>query len=381
LSGETGQPSVVLVQTGIPEYRVNFIDALSQQVPGLRIAAGESLFQSSIPHDDRWGALTIKAVNHFGAKRRLLWQSRIMKPLLRSDVVVLSWNPRILSNWVVMLLRRFVGRPTLLWGHAWPRQGREARTVALRYAMTKFSSGVVTYTHDQAAEVRRKRPGMDVTVAPNAVLFAQRMTPALPGGDDFLFVGRLIEGKRPELVCRSFLAAHSQLGHSRLHIIGDGPLSSHLREAYRDPRIIFHGHIPMGDGVAHLASNCLASVVGGYVGLSAIDSLAFGVPVIFPDDEPHSPEIEALDSTNSLPYQARSTEALRDALVSVHRSKATWLARRPDISQVTASRYSVEAMAAGMARAVLEAHSRATGLRRTEEHLDREGRQSKEYRS
>lgn len=350
-------PRVILQQTGIPGYRVSFLRALKSSVPDLTVVAGDTLFQPSIRAHADVDGLIAPARNHFLLQRRLLWQSGALRALIRADVSVLAWSPRILSNWVVLFARCALRRPTLLWGHAWPRRGAQARTVGIRFSMAALASGIVTYTHEQAEQIRH-RVGRPVTAAPNAVLPASSMSPAQPGGPDFLFLGRMVQTKRPDLVCSGFLSAAERLPGARLHMVGDGPLLDGLKERFRHPRILFHGYLPMGPAVATIAQSCLASVSGGYVGLSVIDSLGLGVPVVYPDDEPHSPESEALRPSNSIRFRARDQQSLADALVRMSQDQQHWLAQRELISADTASRYSAEAMASGMANAIKAACGR-----------------------
>ena len=62
--------------------------------------------------------------NHFFLNRTLLFQTGMFKPMLKVDVAILEFNPRILSVWVLLILRRIMGKRSVVWGHAWPRLGK-----------------------------------------------------------------------------------------------------------------------------------------------------------------------------------------------------------------------------------------------------------------
>ncbi len=67
--------------------------------------------------------------------------------------------------------------------------------------------------------------------------------------------------------------------------------------------------------------------------------------MLYPGDEPHAPEIEALDQTNSRSFRARDPAALADGLLEVVADRETWFARRTLISENARKSYSAEVMA------------------------------------
>ena len=106
----------------------------------------------------------------------------------------------------------------------------------------------------------------------------------------------------------------------------------------------------------------LCSVSPGYVGLSLIQSLWFGVPAIIARDEPHSPEIEAaLEGHNAVIVESDSVSAMRDALLQVAGHRDDWVARRPAIASACVARYAVESMVASIASA-MRRRSRTPGV-------------------
>src|SRR5581483_7439328 len=111
-----------------------------------------------------------------------------------------------------------------------------------------------------------------------------------------LFIGRLIPEKKPGLLIEAFANASSRLSSDIvLTLVGDGPERTNLERLVRqfniDDRVEFVGSTYNQDQLAPYFNTSWISVSPGYIGLSAIHSMAFGVPMLVADKEPHSPEI------------------------------------------------------------------------------------------
>ena len=115
---------------------------------------------------------------------------------------------------------------------------------------------------------------------------------------NFIYVGRLIQEKKPRLLIEAFERASRNLpANTRLIIGGDGPERTSLEATCRTcacrDRVEFTGHVSDRHELLKLYSSAIASVSPGYVGLSVTQSFSHGVPMIIAKEEPHSPEIEA----------------------------------------------------------------------------------------
>lgn len=348
----TQAPSrVVLLQTTVPAYRELFVKTLRERLGGqLDVLAGAAYFDPTVTLDvERESVILVR--NRFLLRRRLLWQSRVTRRAVRAGVVIAELNPRILSTWVLLLLRRALGRPIVLWGHAWPRRGADVWSDTLRGLMRRLGNGVIVYSESEADQLRRAMPGALVAAAPNGLYSRaarQRGTTGEPP-NDFVFVGRLVESKKPALLLEAFIASLDELPReTRLVFVGDGPLKPMLEaeaEARAPGRVAFAGARWTFEELQQTYSGALASVIPGYAGLSLTQSLWFGVPTLIADEEPHSPEIEAAEEgVNALFFSSDSVWSLRSALLSVARDRAGWRGRRPEIARECAARYSVEAM-------------------------------------
>ena len=355
-----GAPSAAVLQSTIPDYRVPVFAALRERLPdGLTIVCGETDFSENVRIGADLGAHVL-VENVFLADRRLLWQRRTVRRLTRPRSVMLELNPRIVNTWLILVLRRLRGRRSVVFGHAWPRRGPTARTDRVRHLMRRLADAVVVYTDSQARELAALMPRHEIYAAPNALYPRSRAVrdaehrPAT----DVLYVGRLVDAKKPGLLLEAFERAVPSLPeHTRLVVVGDGPLRPELEAkagttAVRE-RVQFLGHVADFETLKTLYARALVSVSPGYVGLSLTQSRRFGVPVLIARDEPHSPEVEAAESGwNALFFASDSPDALCASLLDVFAARDHWVARAPAIAEACVTRYSLESMVEALARAL-----------------------------
>ena len=352
---------VLLVQTTIPEYRVPLFERLAHRLPAeLRIVAGTDYFDRTVVTAHVSGLPVTPVRNRFLGRRRLLWQSLPWRAVAAADAVIAELNPRILSTWAVLAARRLLRRPTILWGHAWPRRGRRSRSEVVRHAMRRLGDAVIVYSETEAGALRRRMPGRLIAAAPNALYALEEQPASVTSGRmaNFVFVGRLVESKKPGLLLAAFSAAQERLPvDTELVFVGDGPLRRELEAAAaRSPagsKVRFLGEVARRDALAAVYADALASVIPGYAGLSLTQSLWFGVAGVIARDEPHSPEIEAaVEGENAIFVESDSVDSLAAALVRLEDERDLWIARRQAIARACAERYSLERTAEGVAATV-----------------------------
>ena len=313
---------VALLRPAIGAYRRPALEILSERLDGgLRVFAGDSDFAPTSRTTSDLGGLLEPVENHYLLSRRLLWQRGCWRPVMEADVAVLELNPRMLSSWALLLLRKLRSRPTVLWGHAWPRAGRGARTDPLRALMRALADVVLVYTETERRDLLAQVPDARVMAAPNAIYRASDITPVEPlpaGPGAFVSVGRLVPLKKPRLLLDAFLEARPRLPEgTTLTFVGEGPMRPELEaRAAAAGAVRFAGQV---DDLGHLREifePALASVSPGAVGLSIVQSHSFGVPMIVARDEPHGPEIEAArDGENCVFVVSDSPAALAEAMV------------------------------------------------------------------
>jgi glycosyltransferase involved in cell wall biosynthesis len=363
---------VVYLTVAAPDYLRRPLALLADRLGDrFRLVTGDASFDPSVR--TRVTLPNVSRVrNRFLLGNRLVWQAGTVRVAVRAEVAILVLNPRVLNNWPILLARRALGRPTVLRGHVWSRRGRSSRTEPVRNVLRRLADVFVAYTESEARELRTKTPGARVVAAPNALYSRSEMGAA--GGeqlpDDFIYVGRLVAEKKPRLLVEAFLAVHGQLPpETRLVVVGDGPQRAELEKLVDagggDEIVRFEGHLADPEALRSRYGRAVASVSPGCVGLSLIQSLAFGVPMIVSRDEPHPPEIEAaVDGVTSVMFETDSVEDLGRTLLTMMSERDVWASRREELARLCADRYSAEVMVDRIVEAVDLA--RATRHRRAD---------------
>lgn len=345
----------VLVQTAVGDYRREFLKIVQQRMgKDFLLLVGEKYFDGTTLTRVDLGANQQRINNHYFLRRKVSFQTGHFRKALAAERAMLELNPRILSNWPLILGRRLRGRKTGVWGHAWPRKGRGQGGTALRDAMIKLAGNVLAYTPRDADDFRERLPKkVGVYCAPNALYpAAEIFDRAQAAPFRFLYIGRLVPAKKPELVLRAFARFAPQMPGSRLSMVGAGPLDEALKSLAAELGVLqqteFLGHVSDLSRLSVLFGESAACLSPGYVGLSAIQSFSFGTPMLIADNEPHAPEIAAVkDGENSLFFKSDDEEDFGRAMKRVWDERDAWRVRRPAIAEFCRENYSAERMAEG----------------------------------
>ncbi len=295
-------------------------------------------------------------MNRFLFGKAVIWQTVPIGSLLRVPVLVVELNPRLINTWILVLIRRLLKRKTLAWGHVFPRAGEDSPTETLRNALRELLDGMIVYTEGEAAAIRRKNPRLETFVAFNSIYSRSEMTPRL-GSErrDFVMSGRLVPGKKPALAAAAFELFYRDHPRARLVLIGNGPERERIEKDFghlvESGALLFLGEVTEPDALSDAYETAVALVAAGYVGLNATQSLGFGVPVVFPLDEPHAPEVEVLDDHNSWKFSADDIGSLRSAMNAAWDARHIVDAHAIHRSAATAETYSIESMARAFERA------------------------------
>ncbi len=348
----------VISLSSLGHYRLNVMEELRRRC-GSRIA----IFAGTSARDPSMRILSVddfqfEELQNWHFKGDLLLQNIPWRRYFAARSLMLDLNPRVLHVWILLVVRRALRRRTILWGHVWPRQGRVSRSEVVRRRMRSLSSGVVAYTNSEARELRETQPRLTVFAAPNA-LYSRRQMGFEVEAERFrvLYVGRLVDAKKPQLLLDAFSKATTRLTGVRLTFVGEGPELAGLRAqanaSMYKAQVEFLGHIEEQDRLRSLYAQAIVSVSPGCVGLSATQSFGFGVPMIISENEPHGPEIEAAEpELNCLFFQTDDSAALRAAILHVCRNRKHWSALGPQIAASCAANYSVERMVDGLVAAL-----------------------------
>jgi glycosyltransferase involved in cell wall biosynthesis len=268
-------------------------------------------------------------------------------------LLIVELNPRIISNWIFLFVRRALNKDIYVWGHAWGRKGVNSKTDFLRNFMRKLGNGVIVYTNKQKFELQLKMPQKKIFSAPNSLLSSSKMVLNEDHEirQNIISVGRLVSAKKTLLLVKAFVKCLDKLPiETKLVIIGDGDEKERIKEFVNfnglTERIQLLGHISDYDRLKDLYAEAYFSVSFGYIGLSVIQSFGFGVPMLVSENENHSPEIEAtVLGKNTIFFKTGDEDDFIKKVQHVFENRKYWNNERKNIVEFCKKNYSTEAMA------------------------------------
>lgn len=346
--------NLVILQACAPDYRKKFYAELSKRYPKTyKLLAGDALSEKSVKTDYSIPQIN-KITNHYFFNRKVLIQYDSFFEALKAPYLVIELTPRTLSNWVLLILRKLLGKKTALWGHAWPRAGKDAKTDSVRSVMRSLADKIILYTQTQVDELKTIMPNADIVYAANAIYYKHEMYPldsTASLGNHIIYVGRLHSEKKPRLAIEAFALAYPHLcPDSKLIFVGSGDAEKALMQDTAkalgiSDKVIFKGHISEHETLKQLYHESFVSISPGYVGLSITQSFGFGVPIIIGRDEPHAPEIEcAIEGENCAFFQSDNPQDFADKIVRFYSEKEKWSEKKDFLATYAREKYSVEKM-------------------------------------
>jgi glycosyltransferase involved in cell wall biosynthesis len=225
------------------------------------------------------------------------FSARVLPVLLRGkwDVIDCAATP-YLPLWSTWLASRVAGaRLTVTWHEFWgkhwrsylPRRPIVAEVArALESASRRVGDDIVAVSSFTANAMGL--PDGRVRVVPNGVTLSEIAAAPLPNdAADVVYVGRLIDEKRVDLLIRAARMLHAQLPALRYSIVGSGPTDQELQalsaELGMGDRVTFHGQLEADEAYGRMKAArllVLPSIREGY-GMAVAEAQAAGtVPIV-----------------------------------------------------------------------------------------------------
>lgn len=241
---------------------------------------------------------------------RFTWQAGVMRHLfrVRPDAVVCEGDASVLSTWVLAAVARLMGVRTLFWTIGW----RQVDRVGVRQARMMFyrlANKLLVYgERGRELGISSGYPASRITVVGNSVSDheASEMSP-LPNTSLVALsretmpvavaVARVTTIKRFDLLVDAAALAGDRGRPFAIALAGEGPEQGVLEEAARAAGVRLHmlGPIYSNAELARLYEHASLTVLPKAAGLTAIQSLAHGIPVITDDDHvAQVPEADAI---------------------------------------------------------------------------------------
>lgn len=372
----------VVQQLALPKYRVPFFLEVSKR-RGIDILVLYS--NTDVPNAEAPAELSVHYRDVRDLPLGMWWDGPLIEMLRREafDVVVLAWNTRHLGMTPAIRAAKRHGMGVVLWGHGYSKNESWWRKW-LRNRTARMADAIVTYTPSVAERcVREGISGERVFCAINSLdqteiqaarkrwlddpdrLRAFRETQGLGDRPVVLFVSRLHEPNRTDLLIEAASLLRDRLPDLLVAIVGKGPDLERLQR--------FTADLGMEDSVrfvgaiydeAELAPWFLCSRAFCYpknIGLSLLHAFGYGLPAVTSDHIPsHNPEIEAFkDGTNGLFYRDGNTRHLAEQLGRLIEDGALRQSLGDGAHQTVTEEFTTQRMGDGMERAIRYASARA----------------------
>ncbi len=146
------------------------------------------------------------------------------------------------------------------------------------------------------------------------------------------------------------IARDNNVVHPRANLImiGDGEerarILQYVQKHNLESNVQLVGEVTRTSELSNYYASAVCSLSPGYVGLSAIQSFGFGVPMIVASSEPHSPEIEACNNRNTIYFESNDATRLAAAMEAISKQHPRPYTDRMEISKTIADNYSFEKM-------------------------------------
>ncbi|MCP4501009.1 MAG: glycosyltransferase family 4 protein [Deltaproteobacteria bacterium] len=268
----------------------------------------------------------------------VMWQKKIVRTALgrEFDGLILLGDPYWPATWLGAALGRMRQKRILYWTIGW--MGRESGLKAqIRKAFMRIPHELMLYGH--YAKGRAQGCGIEerkIHVVYNSLDYKaqvdardkvsagskKRHLKELFGDEDanaYICVSRLSAGRRLDLVIKAMEGLEIDGNPVHLLLVGDGAERECLEKLAKKSgvSVCFYGACYDPEVLAELTMACRATVAPGLVGLTAMQSLGYGIPVISHSDRPtQAPESESLmDGVTGYLFDLKTQGALADAMI------------------------------------------------------------------
>lgn len=301
----------------------------------------------------------------------LIWQPALAEAL-KSDLLVIIHENRLLINYPLQLLRRVMGLKVALFGHGRNFQSRDPEGKQER--LKRWTALRADWWFGYTEETRRHLeslgfPSNCITVFNNAVdtsavreaasgvtatrLAERRAELGLSKGPVGIFVGGLYEDKRLPFLIEAIDLIRKRVPDFQLIVVGGGVAFPDLERLASDRPWIKVVGPRFGTDKVELMRLACVFLMPGLLGLAVLDAGAAELPTITTDFPWHSPEIAYVEhDVNGLVVTGwEDPLAYADAVADLLEDKPRLAAMTAAASQL-ATRYTIEAMADRFAEGV-----------------------------
>ena len=298
-------------------YKARFLNLLSKELELFVVAGKLHTKDGHAPLDEQ---LQFKVINVNAVERQFSWSPRVIFKTVMAirkegpDKVLMPAEKKHLPLIMVLaLLKPWLGIKLISYNHSHLRSNKSLKLDVL---MTKWVFSwydtLVFYTqhcYDFAMKHqlinKEKAHWVSNTLDDTEIksLYTFNYPPAKNMG--LLFIGRLVEKKRLDLLFNYYKVLLQDLPDLMLHIIGDGPMASMVQvESQTNPNIIWYGSLTNEKELSEIFAQSALVFVPGHSGLSINHAFFYGRPYVTFESATQPPEFNYIqDDVNGLVLQ------------------------------------------------------------------------------
>jgi len=373
-------PTVAILQRRLTHYRVPLFrrmrTLLAEDDVNLMLVHGQPTPSEATKKDEGHLDWAIRVKNRYWkiGSTNLCWQPLPVQAR-RADLIVITQENSLISNYPLLLKRRLGSSKVAFWGHGANLQSNHPNGARERFKRwsTKQVDWWFAYTGMSVELVRRCGfPPERITNLENAIdveelqhdlssidedeITQYKMKLGLNGMRIGLFLGSLHLDKRLDFLIDAADLLHAKDPHFRLLIVGDGPMRDMVCEACTNRAWCLWLGAKAGREKALILALADVLLNPGMVGLVILDSFAAGTPLVTTDCKLHSPEIAYLrHEVNGI----MTTNSVQDYVDSVQQifNDSTYRARLQAGCKSASIHYTINNMACNFCSGLLSALS------------------------
>lgn len=301
-----GNKNVLIVYHYIAHYRVPIFNLLSKSGgPNYTILAG---IKTDIPIktadenlskiDPVMGGIRWLKIKNFWFLKVFLFQPAVLKFSLMKEynTIIYLGNMYFFSTWIGSILAKLSNKKIVFWTHGFIRDeknlqgflrfifysladellvyGQRAKDILISKGFPENKIKLVYNSLDYDNQVKIREKFSEVKLE----LFKRNDLPV------FSFIGRVTEQKKIDILLDVLHLINQGKDKANLLIIGDGNQINFLKEKARklgvEDNVVFFGSCYDEKIICQLMNSTSVVVSPGEVGLTAIHSLCYGVPVV-----------------------------------------------------------------------------------------------------
>lgn len=312
---------VLIAYKSMPHYRIDFFcrlkEALKKENIDLDIVYGNSKDYNR--KDEMKLEWAIYRPNYIFRvfKRTFYWQP-IFDLIRKKDLVIVEQANALIINYILIFTRHLLGFKFAFWGHGKDRQSDEntfsawikrklikkcdywfAYTSSVEQYLIKwgYNRNNISVVNNTLDTEKIHNELLSISLEERASFMKQLNVNQT--NDIAIYCGSLYSGKRIDFLIESAELVYQQNNSFRLIIIGSGDDVDFVKQQTQQKPWLLYTGPKFGKEKAAFFSIAKVFLMPGNVGLAAIDSFCYGVPMVICELDTHGPEVDYLIDGNN----------------------------------------------------------------------------------